>query len=124
MIVNVDAVIWLTSPRPDEVQDVEQMIDDAQTACLAANFHFQHYEVKSAADLLDALGKIEAEAKNGYKPFLYLDMHGSATHGLHIAATNESVSWPVLVEKLRAINVATGNNLAVLAATCFGFHAV
>jgi hypothetical protein len=64
MIVNVDAVIWLTSPRPDEVQDVEQMIDDAQTACLAANFHFQHYEVKSAADLLDAVGKIEAEAKS------------------------------------------------------------
>ena len=124
MNVQVNAVIWLTSPRPDEVQDVEQMIDDAQVACETAKLQFLHYELKSAADLLDALRTIEAGAKNGFKPFLYLDMHGSATHGLHVAATNENVSWTVLVEKLRAINVATGNSLVVLAATCFGFHAV
>jgi hypothetical protein len=123
MNVQVNAVIWLTSPRANEVLDVEEMIDDAQAACAAAKLNFQHYEVKSAADLIDALDKIEAEAKNGYKPFLYLDMHGSATHGLQIVATNEFVTWPVLVEELRGINVATQNNLVVLAATCFGFHA-
>jgi hypothetical protein len=51
-------------------------------------------------------------------------MHGSIEHGLEIADSKEFMSWPALAGKLRGINVATGNNTCVIAASCFAFHAI
>jgi len=43
---------------------------------------------------------------------------------VEIAASHEFVSWLALVQKLRLINIATGNDLVVIAAACFGLHAI
>ncbi len=51
-------------------------------------------------------------------------MHGSADDGVEIAATGELVPWDTVVDALRRINKATGNNLEVVAAVCFGLHAI
>jgi hypothetical protein len=56
--------------------------------------------------------------------FLHLDMHGSVEKGVEIAASKEFVPWSLLVPKLRTINQASGNNLCVVAATCWAFHAI
>jgi hypothetical protein len=119
-----NSIFWLTSPRPSEVNMVEGMMDDVSVICLAKNIPFQKYIVPSGADLIRALGEIEKAARQGMKPLIYLDMHGSATDGVEIAATNEMVSWDRVVDALRAINRATGNNLLVVAGVCYGFHAV
>ena len=62
--------------------------------------------------------------RTGTGPILHFDMHGSKEKGLEIAATGERVPWPDLVKKLQAINRATGNNLCVISASCFGLHAI
>src|SRR3954468_14034372 len=102
-----NSIFWLTSPRPSEVNMVEGMMDDVSVICLAKNIPFQKYIVPSGADLIRALGEIEKAARQGMKPLIYLDMHGSATDGVEIAATNEMVSWDRVVDALRAINRAT-----------------
>jgi hypothetical protein len=68
--------------------------------------------------------KIADAARQGCRPLLHIDMHGSIEHGLEIADSKEFMSWPALAGKLRGINVATGNNTCVIAASCFAFHAI
>lgn len=119
-----NSIFWLTSPRPSEVNMVEDMMDDVSVVCLAKKIPFKKYIVPSSADLIRALGEIEEAARRGMKPLIYLDMHGSATDGVEIAATNEMVSWDRVVDALRAINRATGNNLLVVAGVCYGLYAI
>jgi hypothetical protein len=45
------------------------------------------------------------------------------THGIKVEACGEFVSWPDLVVSLRAINVATRNNLCVISGACFSMKA-
>jgi hypothetical protein len=59
MKASANSVIWLTSPRSDEVSMVESMIDDVAAVCTSKSMPFQHYSVPSAALLLDAFAKIE-----------------------------------------------------------------
>jgi hypothetical protein len=119
-----NSIFWLSSPRPDEVAMVEGMSDDVSTICLSKQVPFKSYVVPDGDALIGALAEIEAAAREGLKPLIYLDMHGSATDGVQIAATNEMVSWERVVDALRGINRATGNNLLVVAGVCFGFHAI
>jgi hypothetical protein len=51
-------------------------------------------------------------------------MHGSKEADLQIGKTGEHLSWNAFTAKLRAINVVTENNLCVILASCFGFHAI
>jgi hypothetical protein len=61
--------------------------------------------------------------REGAKPILHLDMHGSK-RGLQLAGTLEIAPWARVVPKLQAINVATGNNLVVVAGVCFARDAI
>src|SRR5438105_2235595 len=106
----MNSVFWLTSPRSGEEGWIDCIIDDVSVACIAAGTRFKSYTVPNSAALLDALDRIEAAAHQGWRPLLYLDMHGSIAEGVEIAGSGESVSWPVIVQKLRLINIATGNN--------------
>ena len=41
-----------------------------------------------------------------------------------VAQSKEIVPWQLLVDELRDINVATGNNLCVVSAACFGMYMI
>src|SRR5712664_3228634 len=120
----MNSVFWLSSARPGEQGWITRIIDDVSVACCSNGFPYQTYEAPAKAALLDALERIEAAAAQGCRPLLYLDMHGSAEKGVESAASGEYVSWATMVEKFRRINIATGNNLVVIAAACFGLHAI
>jgi hypothetical protein len=119
-----NSIFWLTSPRPDETNMVDSMIDDISVICVSKQIPFQKYVVPSGAMLIRALAEIEEAARRGLKPLIYLDMHGSPTEGIEIAASREMVPWDDVVDALRKINQQTGNNLLVVAAVCYGFHAI
>jgi hypothetical protein len=68
------------------------------------------------------LGQIAQQASGGLRPIIHFDTHGSAVAGIHIAASNQNVMWAQLVEWLRPINIATGNNLGIVSAACFSMH--
>jgi hypothetical protein len=112
------------SPRPNETTIVNRMIDDVTVVCTARRIPFHPHLVPSGDGLIRALSEIEAAAQRGLRPMIYLDMHGSAEDGVEIAATGEMVSWDKVVDTLRRINRATGNNLVVVAGVCYGLHAI
>src|ERR1700726_99714 len=119
-----NSIFWLTSPRPDEVHMVETMMDDVSVICKTKGIPFQSYVVPTGDQLIRSLAEIENAARDGCRPLIYLDMHGSPTDGVEIAAANEMVPWDQVVDALRAINRQTGNNLLVMAAVCFGLYAI
>ncbi len=87
-----NSIFWLTSPRPDEVGMVESMMDDVSIICEAKGIPFQSYLVPTGDQLILALAQIEDASCEGCRPLIYLDMHGSPTEGVEIAATNEMVA--------------------------------
>jgi hypothetical protein len=76
------SIFWLTSPRPDEVHMVETMMDDVSVICKTKGIPFQSYVVPTGDQLIRSLAEIESAARNGCRPLIYLDMHGSPTDGL------------------------------------------
>ncbi len=77
---------------------------------------------------VDTLGALEAgiaslvdEARsNGLKPWLHLEGHGSADESGFQAAGGTHCSWDRLKEVITPLNVATGLNVILILATCFG----
>jgi hypothetical protein len=80
--------------------------------------HFVHREIRSRVDLTDLFADLVIEASHGLKPIIHIDMHGSETHGLRIAASGEDYPWQELYNDLQRINIQTANNLVVVAGVC------
>jgi hypothetical protein len=96
--LTMNSLIWLTSPRPDDEGWTARIIEDVETICRANGAPFQVYTVPSRALLEDAFDKVADAARQGCRPILHIDMHGSIKHGLEIADSKEFMSWPALTE--------------------------
>ena len=120
----VNALFWISSLKPGEEGTTRRVIEDLTPFFDSIGLPHQYWTPGSAADLDAFLGAIAQAATAGMCPIVHFDMHGSERLGLYVAASGEFVSWDRLIRKLRAINVATQNNLCVVSACCFGFHAV
>ena len=123
-VININSLIWITSLEPNETGTMNRVHDDLQPYLLSIGLPFHAVGPRSGSELLACLDAIAKRAKDGLRPIIHFDTHGSRKDGLYIAASREFVSWQKLVEKLRAINVETGNNLCVVSAACFGMHAI
>lgn len=122
---SVKSVFWLSALRETEKEYCGRIVDDLRIVLDSSGVPFQAYDAVSPWHFECALKTIaESAKKDGMRPILHLDMHGSKEDGLEIGATGECVPWPKVVSLLQEINVATGNNLCVVAAACFGFHAI
>jgi len=51
-------------------------------------------------------------------------MHGDSEKGIEINPDGKFVSWKEFKAKCQQINIACANNLSVVLASCFGFHAI
>jgi hypothetical protein len=120
----VNSLIWISSLEPNEKGTTDRVHDDLQPYFVSIRLPFHLIEPKSASELLAGLDALAKRAKDGLRPMIHFDTHGSKNNGLYIAASREFVTWQQLVERLRPINVATGNNLCVVSAACFGLHAI
>lgn len=123
-VLTVNSLIWISSLEPDKKGTTDRVHDDLQPYFVSIGLPFHPVEPRSASELLAGLDAIAESAKAGLRPMIHFDTHGSKQDGLYIAASREFVSWQQLVEKLRPINVATGNNLCVVSAACFAMHAI
>lgn len=122
--LTVNSLVWISSLEPSEKGTTDRVHDDLQPYFASIGLPFHAVEPKSASELLAGLDAIAKRARGGLRPMIHFDTHGSKINGLYIAASRESVPWQQLVERLRPINVATGNNLCVVSAACFGLHAI
>jgi hypothetical protein len=122
--LTVNTLFWISSLRAGEEGPTRRVLENLEVECQRIGLPFKVYEPTSVPLLLDALEKIEEASRKGMRPIIHFDMHGSISKGLEIAAAKESGSWPVVVERLKAINIATKNNLCVVSGACFGLHAI
>jgi hypothetical protein len=122
--LTVNSVIWISSLRAGEEGLTRRVTEDLSTFFGSIALPFQMYNAESVPLLEDALGKIEQATHSGMRPILHFDMHGSKENGLEIAETKKFASWPLVVKKLQAINIASHNNLCVVSGSCFGLHAI
>jgi hypothetical protein len=123
-VSTVNSIFWITSVRPDERGTTQRVHDDLLPYLNSVGLPLQELSPQSASELLAMLDAIAREATRGTKPIIHFDTHGNATHGIYIAASGEFISWVQLIDTLRAINVATQNNLCVISAACFSLNAI
>jgi hypothetical protein len=119
----VNSLLWFTSLTPKEQGLTRRIQEDLMPYLKRIGLPHQTFEPNTAEQLLGMLDQIARKAGAGLRPILHFDMHGNA-HGIKLAASGDFVSWPDLVVSLRAINVATGNNLSVVSGACFSMKAV
>ncbi|NEI11061.1 hypothetical protein GR220_03510 [Rhizobium leguminosarum] len=123
-VVHVNSVVWITSLRAGEQGVTRRILEDLEPLLEANNILFIKFEPQNAVQLLAFLDHIANLARGGLQPIIHFDTHGGAETGIHIVASGENCSWPEITEKLRAINVATVNNLCVISLACFSFHLI
>jgi hypothetical protein len=81
----------------------------------------RYVRVSTLADLETGISSLVEEAQNSaLKPWLHLEGHGSADESGFQFASGTHCSWNQLKELITPLNVATGLNLLLILATCFG----
>jgi hypothetical protein len=96
------------------------MLEDIEPFFASLGLPFNLRDVKTPAHLYRALDSLVAPH---VKPILQLDMHGTKD-GLRLTRSDEIAPWTEVVPRLRAINVACGGNLCVVAGVCHAFYAI
>ena len=117
-------VVWITSLPGSELGPSRRMTEDMEA--LAGQYKFQliSLELYNVRQLSAALEDLAIHASiDGWRPILVLDMHGKKDRGL-MMASGEDVSWECLSNYFTKVNIATGNNLCIIGAACFTFHAI
>lgn len=115
-----NSIFWLRSLLPPEQGPTRRVLEDLEPFFNKLEIPFQMRDVKTAPQLYSALKSL---ANPNVKPILQLDMHGSKK-GLLLAGSGDLAPWHEVVPRLRAINVASGGNLCVVAGVCFAFFAI
>ncbi|WP_420606493.1 hypothetical protein [Novosphingopyxis sp.] len=117
----VNRIVWIRSLVESELGPSQRMAEDLAMLAVGGGTKFEEVSVEGRDMLLSLLGALADRASEGLRPILHFDCHGSAEDGLALA-NGEALGWDELAEALREINVATGNNLVCVFATCFGLH--
>ncbi len=123
----INSLFWiksLNSQKPHEEASTQKVLADLEPYLKGVGVPFTMMTPKSAAELVQNLAEIAAIAKSGGKPMIHIDTHGNKDDGIYIFENAEFVGWDVFGDSLRRVNIATGNNLCVISAACFGFRQV
>jgi hypothetical protein len=117
---SINSVFWLRSLSDSEQGPTRRVLEDLEPFFAQIGVPFQLRDVKTPGELYAALQSL---ANSMVKPIVQLDMHGTR-EGLVFVGSGEVSPWREVVPRLRAINVASGANLCVVAGVCFAFYAI
>lgn len=120
-----NSVIWISSLPDNEMGATNRMVASVEAHSKELEFGFQHVPIKHREQLDGLLDELAQRSRqHNMKPLIHFDTHGNSDCGLYIDGEDAFYDWNNLSEKLRSINTGTGNNLAVVGATCYGLHAI
>lgn len=108
---SINSVFWLRSLSDSEQGPTRRVLEDLEPFFAQIGVPFQLRDVKTPGELYAALQSL---ANSMVKPIVQLDMHGTR-EGLVFVGSGEVAPWREVVPRLRAINVASGANLCVVA---------
>ena len=117
---SINSVFWLRSLSDSEQGPTRRVLEDLEPFFAQIGVPFQLRDVKTPGELYAALQSL---ANSTVKRIVQLDMHGTK-EGLVLVGSGEVAPWREVVPRLRAINVASGANLCVVAGVCFAFYAI
>jgi hypothetical protein len=93
-----NSLIWVSSLSPEQQGPTRRIVEDIRPWSAQIGLPFIRYDPKSAGELYQLLDGIAQRAREGAKPMLHFDMHGSK-HGLQLAGTLEIAPWARVVSK-------------------------
>lgn len=100
----------------------KELYDDCLVHYKSKEIDVQLIKIASKEQLLDLLDEICYDVKYGIYPILHFECHGSIK--LIQIGENVFIYWYELQQYLININKATGNNLIITMAACFGIHLI
>ena len=112
--VHVNSLFWVSSLSEAEAGVTRRILEDLTPFFDRIGLPYQCLCPLTARSFTEFLGALARQTSQGSRPILHLDLHGSVNGGIRISASGETVSWPHLLEMLRTINIASGNNLCVI----------
>ena len=120
--LQTNAIVWIHSLPEQEMGPSRRILEDLEGLTTVGGFTVFAYAVSNRAELTGLFRLLAAKAEQGLRPVLHIDAHGTVAEGLLLAPSGERVGWIEIIEDLRALNVATANNLICIFALCFGLH--
>ncbi|GAB4072254.1 hypothetical protein KHC28_01305 [Ancylobacter sonchi] len=120
--LQTNAIVWIHSLPEGEMGPTRRILEDLEGLATAGGFPVFEYAVRDGSELRELFRQLTTRAEQGLRPVLHVDAHGTAAQGLLLAPSGERVGWAEIIEDLRALNVATANNLTCIFALCFGLH--
>lgn len=122
--LDVNALVYIRTQCIELQGPTHRILEDLKPLLKSVNIEFFEVAVNSGGEICRVFDEILYHAqKNGMKPIIHFDMHGSL-EGLEVSGDHEILSWVVIAQRLRKINVATACNLGVVSGVCYGFHAI
>lgn len=120
--LQTNAIVWIHSLPEQEMGPTRRILEDLEGLASVGGFPISVYAVRNRAELSELLMQLTAMAEQGLRPVLHVDAHGTVAEGLLLSPSGERVTWSEIIDDLRALNVATANNLTCIFALCFGLH--
>ncbi|CAN5306697.1 hypothetical protein BH09PSE2_BH09PSE2_06150 [soil metagenome] len=120
--LRINTIVWIHSLEKAEMGPTRRILDDLLDLGYRGGLPVREFAIANRVELFELLDSLATQAAQGLRPILRFDAHGNSDDGLHLSPANEWASWAELIERLRAINVATENNLVVVFALCCGLH--
>jgi hypothetical protein len=120
--LQTNAIVWVHSLPEQEMGPSRRVLEDLEGLATVGGLPVFVYAVRNRAELSELFVQLTAEAEQGLRPLLHVDAHGTVAEGLLLAPSGDRVGWSEIIEDLRALNVATANNLTCIFALCFGLH--
>ena len=120
--LQTNAIVWIHSLPEQEMGPSRRILEDLDGLAITGGLPVFAHAVRNRAELSDLFRQLTASAEQGLRPVLHVDAHGTVAEGLLLAPSGERVGWGEIIEDLRALNVATANNLTCIFALCFGLH--
>ncbi len=120
-----NAVFIIDALGASDFQTARRLNDNLSSLTLSEGSRYCHYvKVTTPAESESLLQEILNSCEHGLRPIIHIEAHGSQEEGLQIADSHQFLSWETLATWCLRINTATGNNLGVVLASCFGFYAI
>lgn len=120
--LQINSIVWIHSLPPDEMGPTRRILEDLDMLARTGGFHVIERHVRDHGELVRTMNELAEQATRGLRPILHVDAHGSSQEGMLLAPSGDRVGWSDVIELLRTLNVATGNNLVAVFALCFGLH--
>lgn len=120
--VDCNSIVLLSAPRQDEIGQSSRISEDLKIITVKYGMNFECFLINTKNELIDYLRQLHSSIENGLRPILHFDAHGNKDHGILIGNTNEFVSWNDITSELRKLNAASGNQLFVFIASCYGIY--